>query len=108
MGAVMELRDRNLRDGERVLVEALDPGVTLEPDALGNGAFLVAKASATSTRLVFSLGNLPLLERFTACHRYEPYWMKACAGARLADVPPETQSFVAKLTDGTYLLAVPL
>jgi raffinose synthase len=104
----MELRQRNLCDGERVLVEALDAGVTLESDALGNGAFLAARASTTSTRLSFSFGKLPLLERFTVCHRYEPYWMKARAGERLGDVPPETQSFVAKLTDGTYLLAVPL
>jgi raffinose synthase len=104
----VELRDGNLREGERILVEGLDAGVSLEPDALSIGAFLIAIANASSTRLSFSLGKLPLLERYTACHRYEPYWMKACAGERLAELPPETQSFVAKLTDGTYFLAVPL
>jgi raffinose synthase len=104
----VQLHARKLRDTERVLVENLDEGVTLERDALGNGAFLVATAKGTSTRLVVSLGTLPLLERYTVCHRYEPYWMKARAGTRLADVPPETQSFVAKLTDTTFLLLVPL
>lgn len=104
----MKLGERNLMEGERVLVEGLDPGITLEPDPLDGGVFLVARAGATSTRLTFSLGKLPLLERYTACHRYEPYWMKACAGGRLSELPPETQSFLAKLSDGTYLLAVPL
>ena len=104
----MDLRDRKLRDAERVLVENLDEGLSLEADALGNGAFLVATAAASSTRLVVSLGTLPLVERYTVCHRYEPYWMKARAGTRLGDVPPETQSFVARLTDGTFLLLVPL
>jgi raffinose synthase len=91
-----------------VLVEGVDEGCALEPDALGNGAFVSVKVSSSSTRLVVPLGSLPLLERFTVCHRYEPYWMKPRAGSRLSDVPPETQSFVAKLTDGTFLLAIPL
>src|SRR5262245_49967578 len=104
----MELRNGNLVDGERLLAEGLASEWSLEPDALENGAFLAARAAATSTRLSFSLGKQPLLERYTACHRYEPYWMKACAGERLADVPPETQSFLAKLSDGAYFLAVPL
>ena len=104
----MELRNRALLDGERVLVEELDEGMTVELDALGNGVFMVARAKATSTRLSFVLGKLPLLERFAACHRYEPYWMKACAGTRASEVPPETQSLVVKLTDGTFLLAIPL
>ncbi|HEX6275906.1 MAG TPA: Sip1-related alpha-galactosidase [Polyangiaceae bacterium] len=104
----MELRDRTLADADRTLFAPLDEGLALEPDVLGNGAFLVATAKATSSRVAFSLGALPLLDRFTACHRYEPYWMKPCAGEKLAEVPPETQSFVARLRDGAYLLAVPL
>jgi raffinose synthase len=104
----VELVDRTLRDGARLLVEGLDEGLTLEPDPLGNGVFIRALAKATSTRPSFALGTLPLLERYTVCHRYEPYWMKACAGERLVEVPPETQSFVAKLADGTYFLVVPL
>ncbi|HVR18983.1 MAG TPA: Sip1-related alpha-galactosidase, partial [Polyangiaceae bacterium] len=104
----MELRDRTLFDGERVVAVELDEGMTLEPDALENGAFLVASAKTTSSRVLVSLGKLLLVERYTACHRYEPYWMKPFAGERLADVPPETQSFVARLTDGSFLLAVPL
>jgi raffinose synthase len=104
----VELHDRKLYDAEGVLVEAVDDALTLERDELGNGAFLAATAKETSTRLVFSLGKLPLVECYTACHRYEPYWMKARAGKRVDDVPPETQSFVAKLSDGRFLLAVPL
>ncbi len=105
---MVELRERNLMDGERVLVEGLDPGVAFEHDTLGNGAFLAFKAQSTSTRLSFSFGKLPALERFTACHRYEPYWMKACAGTEVRELPPDTQSFVTRLSDGTYFLVVPL
>jgi raffinose synthase len=104
----VELRDRTLADGDRSLFVELDEGLALERDALGNGAFLVATAKATSSRVAFSLGKVPQLERFTACHRYEPYWMKPCAGEKLAEVPPETQSLVVRLRDGAYVLAVPL
>jgi raffinose synthase len=104
----VDLHEKTLRDGSRLLVDGLDEGLSLELDALENGAFLVAKAAASATRLVFSFGAIPALERFTACHRYEPYWMKPCAGTKLSEVPPETQSLVAKLTDGTFLLVVPV
>jgi raffinose synthase len=104
----VELRERTVRQGEQTLLDEVDAGLSVEPSAAGGGAFLSATSPATSTRLVFSLGRVPLLERFTACHRYEPYWMKPCAGERLREVPPETQSLLARLTDGTFLLVVPL
>jgi raffinose synthase len=104
----VELRDRSLADGVRAIFERLDEDLSLEPDLLENGAFLVATAKASSSRLAFSLGTLPLFERYVACHRYEPYWMKPFAGTRLRDVPPETQSLVVRLTDGAFALVIPL
>ena len=104
----MDLRERTLAVGGCTLFVELDECLTLEPDALEHGVFVVATAKATSSRLSFSLGKLPLLERYVACHRYEPYWMKPYAGTRLRDVPPETQSLVVRLADGAFVLVIPL
>ncbi len=91
-----------------VLLSALDPGLTAEPDAAGAGLFLRARAERTNSRLVFRGGQIPLLRRYSVCHRYEPYWMKPKAGTRLSDVPPETQFLLGELEGGQWLLIVPL
>lgn len=93
---------------ERVILQGVPDEIRQEADPSGHGLFLSAIAKATSSRHAFTLGTLPDLRRFTACHRYEPYWMKPCAGARLSDVPAETQSFLAELGTGEWLLLVPL
>ncbi|HEX6765844.1 MAG TPA: hypothetical protein VF103_10215, partial [Polyangiaceae bacterium] len=61
----MDLRERTLRAGELVVFEGMDEGWSAEPDALGNGVFLVARAKETSSRLALGLGTLARLERFT-------------------------------------------
>ena len=86
----------------------LDSGLNTEPDADGVGLFLAARPVRSTSRAAYSLGQIPRLRRYTVCHRYEPFWMKPAAGERLADVPAETQFLLAELTDGEWLLVVPL
>lgn len=94
-------------DGE-ILVAGVDRGLNAEPDPSGVGLFLRAEAPRSGARLVFSAGSLPKLRRYTVCHRYEPFWMRPAAGEALADVPAETQFFLAERVDGSWLLMVPL
>ncbi len=91
----------------RPIVTGLAPELTSEELPHGDALFLRATASDTHSRQVFQLGSLPALQRFTVCHRSEPYWMKPAAGADLERVPEETQVLLAKLELG-WLLVVPL
>jgi len=90
------------------LLRGVEATLSLEDDPSGGGVFVTARARQSASRLRFTLGAVVDLERFTVCHRYEPYWMKPGAGTRLAEVPPETQSLVGRLADGRWLLLVPL
>jgi raffinose synthase len=91
-----------------ILIVGLSKEISLEATSGSDDAFLVARKANTGSRLVFELGRLPALKRFTLCHRYEPYWMKPKAGTQIKDVPPETQFLLAELTNGKWLLCVPL
>jgi raffinose synthase len=90
------------------LLSRVSGEVDAEADPNGHGLFLSARSKSSSSRLVFDLGCVPELKRFTVCHRYEPYWMKPRTGTRLADVPQETQFFLAELRSGQWLVLVPL
>src|SRR5688572_4232551 len=94
--------------GTETLLAELDPGLDAEPDGGGIGLFLTARPARRTSRAAWSLGKMPLLRRYTVCHRYEPFWMKPAAGVRLADVPAETQFLLAELETGRWLLLVPL
>ncbi len=91
-----------------ILFVGLNKEISLEDTSGSDDAFLVARKSNTGSRLVFELGQLPAMRRFTLCHRYEPYWMKPKAGTQIKDVPHETQFLLAELTNGKWLLCVPL
>jgi hypothetical protein len=81
------------------LLTGLADAFSTEPDALGQGLFLVAQVDWSASRHRFTVGVIPSLARFTVCHRNEPYRMKPCAGSRLREVPAETQVLLALLTD---------
>ena len=97
-----------LRLDESPLLEGLPKTIAIEPDPQGLGAFLTYTAPQAADRHVIDLGALRNIQRFTACHRYEPFWMKACAGTRGGEVPIETQYLMAETTDGQVVLFVPL
>lgn len=65
-------------------------------------------AEEASARHIFPLGEVSGIKRFTACHRYEPFWMKPRAGTSAGEVPIETQFLLVELEDGTCALFVPL
>lgn len=97
--------------GNDALLSGVSEQLELEHDPTGAGTFIVARATEDHSRHGFRFGSIPELERFTACHRYEPYWMKPCSGERLAQVPSETQWLLAALRRGAetdWLLVVPL
>ena len=92
----------------QVLLSDLPKSISLDPDAGQSGVFLRASTDESGSRRLFSAGKVPRLLRFTACHRYEPYWMKPAAGTLVSKVPAETQFLLARLDDGSLLLLVPL
>lgn len=91
-----------------VLWSGLPAQIGCEPGAPEGALFLTAQAEASSSRLLFGFGSCPKLAQFSACHRYEAYWMRPAAGERLRDVPAETQSLLVRLADQRWLLLVPL
>lgn len=86
----------------------LSEGVTPLPDPQEVGVFLRFQAQAAQARHVFPLGLLTGIQRFTACHRYEPYWMTAKAGTSGGEVPGETQWLLAEADNGDCVVLVPL
>ncbi len=82
--------------------------LTVAAGTADSEAFLRFTAEKVGARLVQEVGFLAKIERFTLCHRYEPFWMTAKAGTRIAEIPPETQYLLVKRTDNVYLLLVPL
>lgn len=100
--------ERAIVIGERPVVTRLSKEMGAATDAFGKGLFLSAKSENTGSRLAFRLGAVPDLVRFSACHRYESYWMKPCAGKALSEVPAETQFLLAELTHELFLVLVPL
>ncbi len=55
------------------------------------------------------LGTIAGLDRFTACCRKtEIFWMEACAGTALREIPGDTQWLLARRTDGKFVLMVPI
>lgn len=95
-----------LLDGQPVLQGLAD--CALVPDPLGAGAFLRFSAREASARLIFAAGTPAQIARFSACHRYEPFWMKARAGQRIAEVPIETQFLIVERQSGDCAILVPI
>ncbi len=104
----LRLHEGGLYAGDAVLLSGLGGAVTLRPDPHGVGAFLHFQAAEPLSRHVFASGRLESAVRFTACHRYEPFWMKAVAGVRAGEVPVETQFLLVELASGDCVLFAPL
>ncbi len=80
----------------------------LEADPSGTGVFLRAVPPSGRQRHEITLGAPVELERFLACHRYEPFWMKPAAGTSVAAVPVETQSLLIRRADRRVVVIIPL
>ena len=104
----MKLENGKLTTGRRTLISGIPKCTTAVPDPSGVGLFLRFAASEPAARLVFPLGVLENLDRFTCCHRYEPFWMKPVAGTRAGQVPIETQFLLCQFGETDVVLFVPL
>jgi raffinose synthase len=104
--AVTELRDGVITlDGERLFEGA---AAELRLQAAPLGAFVHVELEALRARAKVKLGSVPSLQRFLACHRYEPFWVMPRARERLADFPIETQFCLLELASGKVALLVAL
>lgn len=104
----IEVEEKTLLFGDETLLVGLAETMTVEKDPLGVGVFVKFRAEKPLAKHVFPVGDLPALARFTACHRYEPYWMKPAAGTRGGEVPIETQVLLYETEAETCVLMVPL
>lgn len=95
-------------DAGQAFLTGVPESVTLATGTTDSEAFLHFVAEKPAARLVQEIGFLTKVERFTVCHRYEPFWMTAKSGTHLNQVPPETQYLLVKRRDGLYVLVVPL
>ncbi len=86
----------------------LAAGVTAVPAPDDAGLFLKFTAEHAAPRHVFPVGELTGIARYTALHRYEPFWMRPKAGTKIGAVPMETQFLLAETDGGDCLLIVPL
>ncbi len=96
----------NAENSQGILIAGLHETTEIVPAEFG--VFLQFTWEKPSARQVIDLGVWHQVERFTACHRYEPFWMKPCAGTQVSAVPIETQSLISELADKTCLLVIPM
>lgn len=92
-------------DGER-LFEGAASELRLEAASLG--AFVHVELDGPRSRARVKLGSVPSLQRFLACHRYEPFWVMPRARERLSDFPVETQACLLELASGKVALLLAL
>lgn len=96
----------SLRTGNAVVLDGVSAELVSEPGR--HGVFLHLRAERSASRHRICLGSIPALERFVACHRFEPYWMKPAVGCNVSEVPAATQFFLGRLRGLGWLLVVPL
>lgn len=103
---MLALEERTLRWEGAPILEGVSAELSAEPGR--HGLFLHFHTDRSASRHRLLLGGVPALERFVACHRFEPYWMKPSVGRSVREVPAETQFFLAQLGALGWLLVVPL
>lgn len=102
------LSDGTLTLDDLPILTGVGKHLGIEEDPSGAGVFLALTPDSGRQRQEHDLGVPVDLERFTACHRYEPFWMKPAAGSAAAEVPVETQSLLYRRGDGSVVLVIPL
>lgn len=72
------------------------------------GYFLHFSAGVPASSHTVSLGKIEGVARWSACHRYEPFWMSTKAGEAAGDIPAETQFLILERSNGSSVILVPL
>ena len=102
------LRNGTLWNGDRPVLKDVPLNFGLVKDPAGTGVFLRLTVMNSSSRIQSPLGTIADLQRFTSCHRDEPFWMVPTAGRTHADVKLETQWLLAETDGGDCVMLVPL
>jgi len=104
----IQLTDHSLTVNGQVILASLPANVQIIPGPIASGAFLHFVTGHPGHRLVFPIGELTGIRRFSACHRFEPFFMTAACGERGGQVPVETQSLLLETAAGDCILMIPL
>jgi raffinose synthase len=102
------LRDGTLWKGGRPVLRNVPSGFAIVKDPNGAGVFLRITVAKSGSLIQSPLGAIASLERFTSCHRDEPFWMVPTAGHAHTDVKLETQWLLAETQAGDCVMVVPL
>jgi len=97
--------DTLLAPGDTPVLGHFSCAHTLEP--AGDGVFIDVAVGEPAALVKISLGR-PLATRFTACFRYEPFWMRPAVTGDAALIPGETQVLFGRLADGRIAVFAPL
>ncbi len=114
--SILSWSSDGLKCGESLITASHSPpagvgelGNLIAGDQPEYGVLLTARAENASCWWRCCLGvNTDQVLRWSACHRYEPFWMLRTTGTSFTDVPPETQYLLVELTGDRYILIVPL
>lgn len=102
------LHDQTLFWKDIPIITHIGDMVTLIEDPSGVGAYLRFSFPTPEARWIFPLGSLENVSRFTACRRWEPFWMVPIAGEDPSSLPTEVQSLILELKNGLCALLIPL
>lgn len=72
------------------------------------GVFLQFEPPAPTALHAFELGAPAELRRFAGCYRYKACWMRPTIGARVAEIPLDTQFLLLQQRSDRYVMLVPL
>ena len=102
------LRKGALTIAGTTLFTGMHANLVIDDQPAPSGVFLRARTGAPAARWIVPVGAAAGVSRYTATHRYEPFWMKPCAGTDLATLPVETQWLLCECDGGQIALVVPL
>jgi raffinose synthase len=102
------LRNGTLWNRDRPVLQNVPSGFAIVKDPTGAGVFLRMTVANSGSLIQSPLGTIAGLQRFTSCHRDEPFWMVPAAGRAPADVKLETQWLLAETGTGDCVMLVPL
>jgi len=105
---ICELRAGTLYMEGRAVLRSVPDNFSIVEDPTGAGVFLKFSAQPAESYRQTPLGQIAGLQRFTSCHRVDPFWMVPVAGTNEAGVALETQWLLAETTAGDCVMMVPL
>ena len=103
-----EFANGTLRMAGHAILTNIPENITILPAPNDAGIFLTCTAENAASSLRFPLGRFGDMQRFLACARTDPFWMKPFPGTQAKEVPFDTQFLLLELPDGLYALLLPI